>query len=247
MTVLGTVGGVSGKNPGASDKTSWRLADTLVTAVAPTDSCRNESTLPAISLAQSHGGSPFIRNMNMNMTFKDQRRSDDATSNTKRAAQAVGLGALMAVAVAVPAAERTVSVVETVQIKATAGQTWGTINDFGSWQTWHPAFASTKMLQGNGHSLGAVRVLTTKDGGKFTEELVAFDAAARSYQYQILESPAPVMDYVSTIQVKETPGGSAVVWSSQFNVKPGTSEADAKKLISGVYRAGLDNLASVVR
>ena len=181
------------------------------------------------------------------MTFKDQTRNGDSTFNTKRAAHAVGLGTLMAVAVAVPAAERTVSVVETVQLAATASNTWSTINDFGSWQSWHPAFASTKMLQGDGHSQGAVRVLTTKDGGKFTEELIAFDAAARSYQYQILESPAPVMDYVSTIQVKETPVGSAVVWSSHFNVKPGTSEADAKKLISGVYRAGLDNLASVMK
>ena len=40
-------------------------------------------------------------------------------------------------------------------------------------------------------------------------------------------------------------GGSTVVWSSQFNVQAGTSEAGAKTLISGVYRAGLDNLASV--
>ena len=103
------------------------------------------------------------------------------------------------------------------------------------------------MLKGDGQSKGAVRVLMTKDGGKFTEELVAFDAAARSYQYRIIESPAPVVDYVSTIQVKETPAGSAVVWSSRFNVKAGTSEADAKKLISGVYRTGLDNLTAVMK
>ena len=180
------------------------------------------------------------------MNFKDQHRSGDSTSNTMRAAQAVGLAALTACAVAVPAAERTVSVVETVQLTATASRTWSAIQDFGSWQSWHPAFASTRMLQGDGHSKGAVRVLMTQDGAQFTEELVAFDAAARSYQYRILESPAPVMDYVSTIQVKETPAGSTVVWSSRFNVKPGTSEADAKRLISGVYRAGLDHLASVV-
>ena len=93
------------------------------------------------------------------MTFKDQHRSGDSTSNTKRAAQAVGLGALMACAVAVPAAERTASVVETVQLAATASRTWSAINDFGSWQSWHPAFASTQMLQGDGHSKGAVRVL----------------------------------------------------------------------------------------
>ena len=123
------------------------------------------------------------------MTTADQHRSGDSTSNTKRAAQAVGLGALLAVAVAAPAAERTVSVVETVQLAATAARTWGAIKDFGAWQSWHPAFASTQMLQGDGDSKGAVRVLMTKDGGKFTEELVAFDAAARSYQYRIIESP----------------------------------------------------------
>jgi hypothetical protein len=181
------------------------------------------------------------------MTTEDQHRSGDSASNAKRAVQAVGLGALMAVAVAVPAAERTVSVVETVQLATTANRTWSAIKDFGAWQSWHPAFASTQMLQGDGQSKGAVRVLMTKDGGKFTEELVAFDGAARSYQYRIIESPAPVINYVSTIEVKETAAGSTVVWSSHFNVKAGTSEADAKKLISGVYRAGLDNLASVMK
>jgi len=153
----------------------------------------------------------------------------------------------MACAVAAPAAERAVSVVETVQLATSPARTWGAIKDFAGWQSWHPAFASTQVVQGDGHSIGTVRVLTTKDGGKFTEELVAFDPASRSYQYRIIESPAPVVDYVSTIQVKETKAGSAVVWSSSFNVKAGTSEADAKQLISGVYRAGLDNLASMMK
>jgi len=181
------------------------------------------------------------------MKTDDQHRSGDSTSNTKRAVQAVALGALMAASATAPAAERAVSVVETVQLATTPGRTWDAIKDFGTWPSWHPAFTSTQMIQGNGQSKGAVRALMTKDGAKFTEELVAFDAATRTYQYRIIESPAPVADYVSTVQVKETPAGSTVVWSSHFNVKAGTSEADAKKLISGVYRAGLDNLASVVQ
>lgn len=179
------------------------------------------------------------------MTFEDQHRTGDQSSIASRTVKAVGLGAMMALSAAAPAAERAHSVVETVQLGLTPARTWAAIKDFSAWQGWHPAFAATKMVKGDGHTPGSVRVLITKDGGQFTEELVAFDAAARSYQYRIIESPAPVMDYVSTIQVKETAaGGSTVVWSSQFNVKPGTSEADAKKLISGVYRAGLDNLAS---
>lgn len=181
------------------------------------------------------------------MTLEHQHRSRDQASNAKCVVQAVGLGALVACAGAALAAEPALSVVETVQLTTTPARTWAAISDFGAWQTWHPAFVSTQVVQGDGHSRGTVRVLMTKDGGKFTEELLAFDAASRSYQYRIIESPAPVTDYASTIQVKENKAGSTVEWPSSFNVKAGTSEADAKKLISGVYRAGLDNLASLMK
>jgi len=165
----------------------------------------------------------------------------------KRSLQALAAIALTIGASAVMAAERTLSVVESVQLASAPAKTWDTIKNFSTWQAWHPAFASTDVVQGDGHSRGTVRVLTTKDGGKFTEELVAYDAASRSYQYRIVESPAPVVGYVSTIEVKATKTGSSVVWSSTFQVKPGTSDEDAKNLISGVYRAGLDHLAAVIK
>ena len=181
------------------------------------------------------------------MKLDSQHSSIDQGHKGTRAAQAVGIGLLVASSVAVSAAERAVSVVETVQLAAAPTKTWAAIKDFTAWQAWHPAFASTDLVRGDGHTQGSVRVLITKDGGKFTEELVSYNAASRSYQYRIIDSPAPVADYVSTIEVKEHNPGSTVVWSSSFNVRAGTSEADAKKLISGVYRAGLDNLASVVK
>lgn len=99
--------------------------------------------------------------------------------------KAVGLGAMLALSAAAPAAERAHSVVETVQLGLTPVRTWDALKDFSAWQGWHPAFAATKMVKGDGHTPGSVRVLITKDGGQFTEELVAFDPAARSYQYRI--------------------------------------------------------------
>ena len=168
-------------------------------------------------------------------------------SITLNVVRSLSLGIMAAGTVAANAADTTVSVRETVELKASPTKTWNAINDFATWQQWHPAFAGTTMVKGEGHTKGAVRVLSTKDGGKFTEELVAYDANLRSYKYRIIESPAPVQGYVSTIEVKQTKDGSSVVWSSTFTVKPGTPEVDAKKLISGVYRAGLDNLASVVQ
>ena len=90
-------------------------------------------------------------------------------------------------------------------------------------------------------------MLTTKDGAKFTEELVSYNTASHTYQYRIIESPLPITDYVSKLEIKPNKAGSSVMWSSNFKVKAGASEEEMKKTISGVYRAGLDNLASVVK
>lgn len=144
------------------------------------------------------------------------------------------------------AAGKEVSVSEKVDVAAPPAKTWSTIKDFDGWQEWHPAFARTEITQGLGNAEGTVRVLTAKDGARFTEELVSFSATSRTYRYRIIESPAPISDYVSTLQVKPHKDGSTVVWSSHFKVNPGTPEADAKKAISGIYRVGLDHLAVVL-
>lgn len=157
------------------------------------------------------------------------------------------LGLMMAGVTAGATAGGLVSVSEKVDLGSSPSKTWDTIRDFMGWQTWHPAFASTDLVKGDGNTKGTVRLLTTKDGAKFTEELVSHNAMSRSYQYRIIDSPAPVSGYVSTLEVKENKGGSTVVWSSTFTVKPGTTDDEAKKAIAGIYRLGLDHLAAVVK
>jgi hypothetical protein len=162
--------------------------------------------------------------------------------------RSLGLGLLIAGAAAgALAAGKTVSVTEEVNLAAAPSQIWEKIKDFNGWQAWHPAFASTEITKGQGNTKGTVRVLTTKDGAKFTEELVSHNTATRTYEYRITESPLPIAGYVSKLEVRGNKGGSSVVWSSNFHVKDGASEAEMKKAISGVYRAGLDNLGSVVK
>ena len=145
------------------------------------------------------------------------------------------------------AGDKTVSVVETVDIAASPAATWAAIQDFRGWQAWHPAFASTEIVKGSGNSKGTVRVLAARDGAKFTEELLSHEDVSRVVQYRIIQSPLPITDYVSSIKVQSTYEGSHVVWSSTFKVDAGTREEDIKKAISGVYRAGLDHLGAVIR
>jgi Polyketide cyclase / dehydrase and lipid transport len=187
-------------------------------------------------------------NEKLNSISAHQPKTDAASKSVSSAAsiRAIGVGLLMAGSAA-GAFAGTLSVSEEVELAASPARTWAVIEDFRHWQNWHPAFASTEITRGTGNAKGTVRVLATRDGAKFTEELLAHDAAARSYQYRIIESPLPISNYVSKIEVQESKAGSRVVWSSSFNVNPGASGEEMKKTIAGVYRAGLDSLKASER
>ena len=63
-----------------------------------------------------------------------------------------------------------------------------------------------------------------------------------SYSYEIIESPLPVQNYKATISVAADGDQTKVDWKSTFEAK-GASDDDAKKVIDGIFKAGLDNLA----
>ena len=164
---------------------------------------------------------------------------------------AFGLGAAI---LAAPALARpTLSVTEKVELAAPAAKSWEAVKNFDGLHTWHPGFASTEITKGENNRKGAVRVLTLKDGGaKITEELLGWNDKKMMMKYRITDSPLPITGYVSTIKVAPLKsGGSVVTWSSTFkgkSAKPKEGEDDAslKKLISGVYTGGFDNLKSML-
>ena len=67
-----------------------------------------------------------------------------------------------------------------------------------------------------------------------------------SYTYEIVESPLPVSDYVSTLAVMDSTGGSMITWSGEFAAK-GAPDAQAVEVISGIYQAGLAALEERLR
>lgn len=172
---------------------------------------------------------------------------------TPRFATALALGLSAALIAAPGYARNTLSVTEKAEFPASPAQAWAAIRDYGGLPAWHPAFASDEIVKGKNNAKGAVRVLTLKDGGKITEELLAHSDKAMSMTYRITDSPLPITAYRSTIKVAPgADGGSVVTWSSTFkgkDAKPqagATDDASLKKLISGVYAAGLGNLPTVL-
>ena len=162
--------------------------------------------------------------------------------------RSIGFGFVAAaLATSAFAAGRTLSVTEKADLPVPPAKVWEALKDYNGWQNWHPAIAGTDISKGKANTKGTVRVLTTKDGAKIKEELLAHSDKSMSYKYRIIDSPLPVTNYVSTIKVMKSKGGSEVVWSSSFKAKEGTSDDEAKKVISGIYTAGLDNLKNTLK
>jgi hypothetical protein len=127
-----------------------------------------------------------------------------------------------------------------IRIPASPDVVWQLIGGFNSLPDWLPYIPSSELSDG-----GRVRHLATPGGDVIVERLEAFDNAARSYTYSILQAPFPVTGYRATLRVREVEGGreSLVDWSGEFT-PVGVSDAEVSQLFEGIYRDGLQALAA---
>ena len=109
---------------------------------------------------------------------------------------------------------------------------WKKIGDFCGIGDWHPAIEKC-VLSANGKQ----RTLALKGGGAIVEGLESVDNANHTYTYTILSGPLPVTNYHSTISVSPDPEDLAIKWVGAYNAK-GASDAEAKKVIDGIYEFG---------
>jgi len=109
---------------------------------------------------------------------------------------------------------------------------WKKVGDFCGIGAWHPAIEKCALSAD-----GKQRTLSLKGGGTIVEALEKMDDSAHSYTYTILSGPLPVANYHSTISVSADAGGSKLTWQGKYDAK-GAPDADAKKVIDGIYAAG---------
>ena len=151
------------------------------------------------------------------------------------------LDSLMVVPASASTADKSLSVKESVVLEASAEAVWARIGRFGD-MSWHPALASTEIVEGDEDRLGAQRVLTIKGGGTIHETLTARDAQAMELSYKITESVLPVSDYSATLSVQVEGSGSRVLWTSNFKRKAPDDDQAAVDTITNIFRSGLAQL-----
>ncbi len=125
----------------------------------------------------------------------------------------------------------------TAKSTSSADVVWKKVGDFCGIANWHPAIAKCELSHGK-----KIRTLSLKGGGTIVERLLKWNSKGMNYSYTIVSSPLPVTHYVSTIKVVPDGSGSDAIWTGKYKAKKGTSDADAKKVIDGIYKAGMDAL-----
>ena len=141
------------------------------------------------------------------------------------------------------------AVKETAVVAASPDKVWAVLGKFSGLPGWHPAVAATDIVRGVDNERGAVRSVTTRDGARIVEELLAYDAGKHSMTYRIDASPLPVTDYVSTLAVVPSGKGSRITWQSRFKRDPAAADVDdakAKAIVAGIYKSGFDGLRTAL-
>jgi hypothetical protein len=143
---------------------------------------------------------------------------------------AVFLGIGLALTGAANAAE----VESSVEFKGDAADVWAKIGGWCAIADWHPVVAKCEETKKGGKKH---RILTTVDGAVIEETMLTSDAT--SYRYQIDESPLPVANYTATLAVEASGDTVNVSWTAKFDPK-GAEEAEAVKVIQGIFDGGLE-------
>ncbi|AZC15762.1 MULTISPECIES: SRPBCC family protein [Pseudomonas] len=128
-----------------------------------------------------------------------------------------------------------------IELNIDAARVWQLIGGFDSLPDWLPFIPQSALSEG-----GRVRSLKSAEGDTIIERLLDFNEAGRSYSYTILQGPAPVRDYQSTLRVVENGKGSRVEWSGSF-VPAGISDEQAIELFTTIYADGLAALKQALQ
>ncbi|HMC52724.1 MAG TPA: SRPBCC family protein [Acidimicrobiales bacterium] len=126
---------------------------------------------------------------------------------------------------------------EQAELGADVEEVWKVVGDFGGLLE---ALGVPVEIEGEG--IGQTRKISLGQDPT-VERLEERDEEARRLVYSIVSGPLPVTEYVSTMQLSPAGDGrTRLVWSSTFQPAPGTSQEDASRVVSGVYRGGIGGL-----
>jgi mxaD protein len=166
------------------------------------------------------------------------------------------LTALACIAVQVWGAEANVLTPrQSIRINAPPEAVWAVVGDFNGSPRWLPLVERSEIVLGANNKVGAIRLITRRDGTKVTERLLDHDQQAMRMAYTYVDGAVRASDYYPVLSVKDAGDGTSIVeWSSHFRrlayaTDPPPSGQDDQSLTDfydGIYKAGLESLKRAI-
>ena len=129
-------------------------------------------------------------------------------------------------------------------LNAPIDRVWAAVRAFDGVDNWNPAVTAARMESGAPTATGAIRHLDIADGSVFRETLLAHSDHAFFYTYDIIESPLPVRNYISTHRfLPITHSGKTLgIWESSFACEADQAETMEKIVGDQIYIGGMQGL-----
>ena len=140
-------------------------------------------------------------------------------------------------------------VFSSVILDAPIAQVWAAVRAFDGVANWNPGVSAARMESGAPTEVGAIRHLDISDGTVFRETLLSHSDLEHFYSYDIIESPLPCKNYVSTHRfIPITDGDRTLgVWEGQFDCAPEDGAGLAVVVGEQIYRDGMRGLNSYLK
>ena len=139
------------------------------------------------------------------------------------------------------------SVKKTIVIKASKDKVWRKVSNIIGLPTWVVDVKKTVYLSKKKRDVGAVRLITFKDGNKIEEHIVAWKKG--DYFTYIATEGLPLRAYVATISINAKSRNTVqVTWQSYLNSKKMSEKQFLEFLafMGSFYEASLENLKSIL-
>ena len=142
-----------------------------------------------------------------------------------------------------------VKVVRSTVLEAPIERVWDVLRDFNGHDQWHPAVAYSAIERGEqADRVGCVRRFKLQDGAELREKLLTLSDLEQSYSYCLLETPIPLLNYISHVNLYPVTDGNATFWQWQgsFNTPAGREEELGTMVGQDIYEAGFAAIRSLV-
>ncbi|MGB0506941.1 MAG: SRPBCC family protein [Pikeienuella sp.] len=129
-------------------------------------------------------------------------------------------------------------------IDAQIDRVWAAVRAFDGVADWNPGVSKAILENGASTATGTIRNLQIPDGTHFRETLLAHSDVEHFYTYDIIESPLPVTDYISTHRFIPITNSQQTlgIWESHFNCAPGVMSEMDRIVGDAIYIGGMTGL-----